>query len=156
MAGSVARRLDRLEEWVTLFFLYVMCGAVLIQLVFRFLFNSPLFFPEEISRYSYVWITFFGLALATKHRDHIRMDLLLRALPDRGRAWVERAVEFVSCAILLVLAYLGLHFMEFSRMNISSALELPMNLVYVSFPVGCVLAVARSLRFLLAPRPGVR
>jgi len=156
MAGVWARVYDRLEEGVTLFFFFVMCVAVLLQLVFRFLFNSPLLYPEEVSRYAYVWITFFGLSLATKTGEHIRVVLLLRAVPAGWGRWIQRGVELVSCATLLFLAYLGLRFMDFSRMNISSALEMPMNLVYASFPAGCLLAVARCLRVLTAPRSGSR
>jgi TRAP-type C4-dicarboxylate transport system permease small subunit len=144
--------LDRLEEGVTLLCFFGMSAAVLLQLVFRFGFNSPLLFPEEVSRYCYVWITFVGLALATKNREHIRVELLVLALPARWGRILSLVVDAGSCAILLFLAYLGVRFMDFSRMNISSALELPMNLVYVSFPAGCALAVLRALRLLVAPR----
>jgi TRAP-type C4-dicarboxylate transport system permease small subunit len=145
------RLIDRLEEGVTLFCFFLMSAAVLAQLVSRFLFNSPLLFPEEVSRYCYVWITFIGLALATKHREHIRVDLLFHVLPAGWCRPLGLVVDVASCAILLFLAYLGIRFMDFSRMNISSALELPMNLVYVSFPLGCALAVVRALRVLGSP-----
>jgi TRAP-type C4-dicarboxylate transport system permease small subunit len=146
MPGRVMRVFDRVEEGVTLLCFFGMSAAVLVQLVFRFVFNSPLLFPEEVSRYCYVWMTFIGLALATKNREHIRVELLAHALPPRWGRVMGLVVDVASCAMLLFLAYLGVRFMDFSRMNISSALELPLNLVYVSFPAGCALAVVRALR----------
>lgn len=143
----------RLEETVTLLFFLLMSLAVLLQLVFRFLFNRPLLYPEEISRYCYVWITFIGLALATKTGEHIRVDLLVQLLSPAWRRRIERATAVLSAVALLFLAALGIRFLEFSRMSISSALEMPMNLVYVAFPLGCLLAVVRLLRGLCPGRP---
>lgn len=133
----------RVEEGITLFFFAVMCLFVAVQLFFRFVLNHPLIFPEEISRYAYVWITFVGLSLATKTREHIRVDAGVDMLPQIWRRGVGVLVDGVSLAILLWLAYLGVRFMLFSRMSISPALEIPLNLVYVAFPLGCVLAALR-------------
>lgn len=133
----------RFEEGVTFFCFAVMCAFVALQLFFRFALNSPLMFPEEISRYAYVWITFVGLSLATKTREHIRVGAGVGMLPRVWRRGVGAVVDFISFAILLWLAYLGIRFMLFSRMSISPALEIPLNLVYVAFPLGCLLAAFR-------------
>jgi TRAP-type C4-dicarboxylate transport system permease small subunit len=145
MQAILARWWDRLEEGVSLLCFLLMSAAILVQLVFRFLLNNPLLYPEEVARYCYVWIAFLGVAMVTKTREHIRVDVLLATLPARLRAGIEAAVDWLSALILLGLAALGVAFMDFSRMNISSALELPMNLVYLAFPVGCLLAVIRLL-----------
>lgn len=133
----------RLEEGVTLFFFAVMCVFVAVQLFFRFVLNHPLMFPEEISRYAYVWITFVGLSLATKTREHIRVDAGVGMLSEAWRRGLGTLVDVVSLAILLWLAYLGVRFMLFSRLSISPALEIPLNLVYAAFPLGCLLAAIR-------------
>jgi len=140
----------RVEEGVTFVCFAVMCVFVALQLFFRFALNSPLMFPEEISRYAYVWITFVGLSLATKTREHIRVDAGVGMLPQVWRRGVGALVDFISFAIFLWLAYLGVRFMFFSRMSISPALEIPLNLVYVAFPLGCLLAALRLSVHLVA------
>ncbi|MFB3819688.1 MAG: TRAP transporter small permease [Candidatus Methylomirabilales bacterium] len=145
MKAILARLWDRLEEGVSLLFFLVMSAAILLQLVFRFLLNNPLLFPEEVARYCYVWITFLGLALATKTREHIRVEVGLACLPAGLRRWAEAAVVALAALLLLVLAVLGVQFLAFSRMSISPALEMPMNAVYLAFPIGCLLAVVRLL-----------
>lgn len=143
----------RVEEGVTFVCFAVMCVFVALQLFFRFALNSPLMFPEEISRYAYVWITFVGLSLATKTREHIRVDAGVGLLPRGGQRAVGVLVDLASLAILLWLAYLGVRFMLFSRMSISPALEIPLNLVYAAFPLGCLLA---ALRLSVQLRAGLR
>ena len=140
----------RLEEGVTLVCFAVMCVFVALQLFFRFALNSPLMFPEEISRYAYVWITFIGLSLATKTREHIRVDAGVGLLPPVWQRVIGLFVDLASFAILLWLAYLGARFMLFSRMSISPALEISLNLVYVAFPLGCLLAALRLSVHLVA------
>ena len=140
----------RLEEGVTLVCFAVMCVFVALQLFFRFALNSPLMFPEEISRYAYVWITFIGLSLATKTREHIRVEAGVGLLPPVWQRVIGLFVDLTSFAILLWLAYLGVRFMLFSRMSISPALEIPLNLVYVAFPLGCLLAALRLSVHLVA------
>jgi len=146
MSRLATRAFDRLEEGATLALFAVMSGAVLLQLAFRFLFNNPLMFPEEVSRFCYVWITFLGLSLATKTGEHIRLTLAVDALPGGLRRVVVAGTEILSAVILLGLAVLGIRFMDFSRMSISPALEIPMNFVYAAFPAGCLLAMVRLAR----------
>jgi TRAP-type C4-dicarboxylate transport system permease small subunit len=148
--GQFGGLVARLEEGVTLCCFAVMCGFVALQLFFRFALNSPLMFPEEISRYAYVWITFVGLSLATKTREHIRVDAGVGLLPQAWQRAIGLLVDLTSFAILLWLAYLGVRFMFFSRMSISPALEVPLNLVYVAFPLGCLLAALRLSAHLVA------
>lgn len=143
MAAGALRFLNRLEETVALFFFFLMSLFVFLQLVFRFLLNNPLFFAEEISRYAYVWITFVGLSLATKNREHIRVNALVQQLPVALQRRMDLAVHVASLLLLLWLTYLGFRFMGFSKMSISPALEMPMNIVYLSLPLGCLLGAIR-------------
>jgi TRAP-type C4-dicarboxylate transport system permease small subunit len=149
MAKAVLRQIERVEELITVFFLFIMCVFVLLQLFSRFILNSPLLFTEEVSRYSYVWITFIGLSLATKTGDHIKVDFFMGLLPRAARVVIERIVNTISFLILLYLCYLGLRFLAFSGMNESAALKIPLNFVYVSLPLGCLLAAFRTARIVL-------
>jgi TRAP-type transport system small permease protein len=147
---SVIGALERVEEWITFFFLMVMCVFLLLQLFSRFVLNSPLLFTEEVSRFSYVWITFIGMSLATKTGDHIKVDFFVGLLPVAVRMVVGKIVNTVSLLILLYLCWLGIRFLAFSGMNESAALKLPLNFVYVSLPIGCLLAAFRLARMILA------
>lgn len=146
----VWRILDNLEEGVTFFFLAVMCVFVFLQLFFRFVINRPLLYPEEIARGAYVWVCFIGVSLATKSREHIRVDFFVERLPLRLRRWVVVVVDCLSCLALAMLGWFGVQFVIFSRPNITPALEVPLNLQWVSFPIGFFLAAIRLLRLLVS------
>lgn len=146
----VWRILDNIEEGVTIFFLGIMCVFVFLQLFFRFVINRPLLYPEEIARGSYVWVCFIGVSLATKNRDHIRVDFFVERLPARLRGWLIAVVDCLSLLLLALLCWFGVQFVIFSRPNITPALEVPLNLQWVSFPIGFFLAALRLGRLIVS------
>ena len=150
------RVLDNIEEGVTFFFLTVMCVFVMLQLFFRFVLNHPLLFPEEIARGAYVWVCFIGVSFATKSRDHIRVDFFVMRLPARLRGWVILAVDLLSLVLLVVLGWFGVQYVIFSRPDITTALEVPINLQWVSFPIGFFLAAIRLARLIVSDLRGLR
>ena len=70
-----------LEEIIATFFLFIMCVFVFLQLFYRYLVKEPLIYTEELARYAYIWVTFIGLSLCTKTKEHIRIDFLIEKLP---------------------------------------------------------------------------
>jgi C4-dicarboxylate transporter DctM subunit len=111
--------------------------------------NKPFIFTEEVSRYSYVWITFIGMSLATKTSDHIRVDFFVGLLGPSAKALVSRSVTVISLLLMIYLCYLGIQFVIFSSVNYSAALQIPLAFVYISFPIGCVLTAVRLARISL-------
>ena len=47
-----------------------MIGAIFLQVFFRFAVQSPLYWTEELSRYSFVYVVFIGFACAGKNHMH--------------------------------------------------------------------------------------
>ena len=135
--------MDHLEEGVTFFFFVVMCVFVFLQVFFRFVLNHPLLYPEEVSRAAYVWLSFIGMSLVTRTREHIRVDFFVQLLPIVPRKWVLFIVDLLTLAMMVALGWFGVRFVIFSRMSITPALEVPMNLFYVAFPLGCLLTIIR-------------
>jgi TRAP-type transport system small permease protein len=141
--------IDRFEDHVTLFFFWIMCLFVLMQMVARYIMKSPLGFPDEVARHAYVWMTFIGLSLATKYGDHIRVDLLDHLLKGKAAVVLEVIVTVGTLVLLVIMSVLGWKFAGFTRVNRWSSLPvLSMFLVNVSFPLGCILATLRAAQIL--------
>ncbi|AMJ61527.1 TRAP transporter small permease [Bosea sp. PAMC 26642] len=121
--------------------LVVLC----LQIVTRYVFNSPLAWTEEVARHLFIWLVFFGASGAIANRSHVVVDVLLNALPRRAR--IAAAVG----SHLLVLFFLGNLFywgaLSVQRMwDIPTAtLELPQGLVYAVFPITAFCMIARTL-----------
>jgi len=146
MKGTLRHLIQNLEEYVTLFFFFVMCLFVGIQIVTRYVMNNPLSFSDEIARYAYVWMTFIGLALATKHDVHVRVDLTNHFLKRRVRKILSIFIHAGMVVLLGIMFVLGWEYSRFSSVNRWASLPmLSMFLVTVSFPIGCFIALMRTI-----------
>lgn len=140
---------NNFEEIVTTFFLITMCFFVFLQLLFRYLLKDPLLYAEEVARYSYIWITFIGLSLSTKTKEHIRIDFLVEKLPKKIKEFINIIIELFTLAFMIFLTYWGIRLANFNRVMLSPALRMPLNFVYYSFPFGTALASIRTIQTIL-------
>ncbi len=99
----------RITGWAegALKLLMVLCIVTMSVLVFanvvlRYGFNSSLILTEEVARYAFVWMTFLGGILAFARNRHVRMTLVVDALPARPRT----LVLLLGDVIVLLCCYL--------------------------------------------------
>jgi TRAP-type C4-dicarboxylate transport system permease small subunit len=118
------------------------------QVLFRFLFASPLSWSEELVRYVFVWSVFLTAAIAFNLNSHISIDFLTAWYPPRLRR--VSALLSWGCAILaiIVVFVLGMQLIQSPsvRLQKSPAMEIPMALPYAAIPVGCVVMLVNILR----------
>jgi TRAP-type C4-dicarboxylate transport system permease small subunit len=109
---------------------------------FRYAFNSPIIWGDEIVRYSLVWMTFVGAALATKENQHISVDVIDLALPELGKKILNWFVDIVVVAFMVIIIYYGIKMTDFQRGTYGETLAwFSYAYVYVSIPVGGVFII---------------
>ena len=69
-------------------------ALLILSVFFRYALNSPIVWSDEIVRYSLVWMTFAGAALATRDDKHILVDVIDTILPEKGRKITNWFVDF--------------------------------------------------------------
>ncbi|MEM9344264.1 MAG: TRAP transporter small permease [Pseudomonadota bacterium] len=85
----------------------LMVLAILIQVVFRYVFNSALPWPDEAARFFMLWMT--GLIAPTGYRrgGFVAIDMLAAALPTRLAALLGLLLLGISLVVLAVALPLG-------------------------------------------------
>lgn len=79
---------------------------MVVQVVLRYFFNSPLFWAEEISLQLLVLITLFGISYLTYKRSSLQVDLLQHYLSVRMKHVFDVVLAIINLFIFVVLAYL--------------------------------------------------
>ncbi|WOI57834.1 TRAP transporter small permease [Palleronia sp. LCG004] len=126
------RWLDRLEEGISVVCLAIVLGAVSMQVIARYVFQAPLFWGDELARYSYVWMTFAAATFVTGRRSHVTIGLFDARLPERWLRLMEAFAQLIvaiTCICLVVFSYSWLQRTAVPR---SSALRMPMIYLYGS------------------------
>jgi TRAP-type transport system small permease protein len=139
MESAFVRRLTWLVERMLIILSILISVVVFLQVLFRYLLRQPLFWSEELPRYLLIWMSFLAAALAQKHDAHINITLCLAPLSTRARQVLKILTDAVILAFFWVLIYSGGLVTSITAHHRSTALQLPMGLVYAALPVGAIL-----------------
>ena len=88
----------------------LMTGALMLQVLARYVLHVSIPWTEEVSRYLLVLMTFVGAALALRDRQHIAITFLLDRLPNTQRIWMDLLFN------VLIMLFLGAVFRGSVRM----------------------------------------
>ena len=117
-------------------------GAVLWQVVSRYVFLSPGSWTEEVARFLLIWISLLGAVYAFRNGAHLGLDLLPQKLTGRAGDRLRRgiaALVFGFSAAVLVCGGGGLVWLTWDLAQYSAVLGLPMSLVYAVVPLSGLL-----------------
>ena len=138
--------LNNSEELICFGLMLLICLLVLAQIFFRYVLNNSLVWSEELSRYSFVWMTFIGTSFIVKRKSHISISFIYNFIPNK----IKPIVNIISyCIIILFFSYLvfyGLKVSIFMYKIGSSAMNIPMFFIYVSIPIGFLLSIYRMIQ----------
>ncbi len=127
---------------VVLFILLFMSN--LIQVIFR-MSGASLIWSEELARILFVWCTYLGMALVTRDKEHIIIDILDVSLrgKDKISSWVDSIHDSIHIVILLVLLILSFRYMitTIERNLVTAAMRLPYWVPVLSLTIGSLLSI---------------
>jgi len=104
--------------------------------VFRFLLESSLAFPDELIRYLFIWLVFLGSAIAFRRNMHAAIGLLVARLPAGTKRIALLAATILSAGFFVLVGHAGIQLTIRAAPQISPALEVSMAWVMAAVPVG--------------------
>lgn len=149
-AHDLVEALATATRWSVQALTLLMLAALAIQVLMRSVFNAPPSWSEELALLAFSWTALLALAYGVREGIHVRMDMLLDALPRALRRWAERLVLAAVAGIGLYLAVAGWHYTESAVGTTSAAIGYPMPLLYAScVACGALVALFAAERLLL-------
>ncbi|MGE3349346.1 MAG: TRAP transporter small permease [Ramlibacter sp.] len=146
--------LHRCAEAVAVLLLSAIFVSFMVQIVMRYVFNSPVGWTTELSLACWLWLVLWGAAFVLKDDEEIRIDFIA----DRGgRTW-RRVVGAIGAVSVIVLFGMSLpaswSYVTFMKVEKSSYLNIRMDWLYSIYIVFAVAVIARCLRRLVrGPAP---
>ncbi|MBZ5486542.1 TRAP transporter small permease [Halomonas aquamarina] len=140
MVNTINRLLCKLITVLTSAMLAVMVLVAVWQVVSRYVFNDPSTFSQEFLRYSLIWITMIGGALAFHTKKHIAVEMVVNRFSVR----FQKAVRYLVLVLLilfsaLVMIYGGIWLVSLTMSQQTVSLGIPMGYIYLSLPISGVL-----------------
>jgi C4-dicarboxylate transporter, DctQ subunit len=147
---------DKTEQALVVFLIGLASYLTFQEVILRYIFNTGWGGSYEITTMALIWCTFLGVSLGIKENIHIGVDILVLKFGPK----TQRILVLISIALCIlfgvVVAVKGFAFAKFiSRSHLLSRdLRIPMEIGYLSVPVGGVLICLRFIERLVSVLKG--
>ncbi len=112
----------------------IVCAGVL-QIFFRYVLNTPLRWPEELSRLLLVWLTYLGALVLSESGHHISVSFLYDRLSPLSRRAADLLATLMGVGFFGALVVGGLGLVGSMRGIRLPALQLPLNVLFGLIPI---------------------
>lgn len=139
--GRVLSHLSNILEYIVGVLIVFMTVIVAQAVIFRYVIGWPLIWSDELVRYLFIWFCFMGMAVATKNRQHIRVEFLLVRVSSKVRRNVVFAGNLCSLFFLSVVSYSALRLVKEVGSTPSLVLSVPLGCIYMAVLLGALLSL---------------
>jgi TRAP-type transport system small permease protein len=147
MEGGIGLKILSLKSFkmIPCLLLAVMAVTVFIGVVFRYVFHSPLSFPEELAKLAFTWVVFLGAALVSAKREHIVIETLVDFFPEKVKAVVGLIVRILTIVFMGVIAIVGTQYIVGAIGETTAAMEISMAWWALPVPISALLVTWYTL-----------
>lgn len=108
---------------------------------FRYVLNSALGWPHEVSGYILVWISFLGAYIASRENRHVSFDFVVDKLPAKLRRAITIAVDIILIAYFLILLRMSIRMIDIVGHSYIETLDIPFGVFMAILPISSALIV---------------
>jgi TRAP-type transport system small permease protein len=146
---TILKGLNRTLEMTLCLLMAGLVGLAFLQVVLRYVFNTSLFWAEEVILFAFTWVIFLAAVVNLERGAHFGVDVLVNALPRIGRRVMQGLVQLGVGTILCVFVWVGFRFAVGAWVQESDILRVPKTIVYISLPLAACLMLFVVIRNLI-------
>lgn len=132
-------KMELILRWILTIAMGSMVTIIMLQVIYRYVFQSPLSWSEEVARFLFVWITFIGAAAAGLKGGHISVMVLENFLKGVFKKYLKIVSFSLTSFFFGMCAFVAISVFDKMMMQTSPALGLPMGYPYFGIILGSIL-----------------
>jgi len=127
----------------------IMLIALTISILTRYVFRHPLTWPDELSTYLFIVMTFLAASASIKMHLELKVDALYDRYPSlrKGLDFILHSVRLLVSVFFIIYGFLYVQ-VELTMDTYSPILQIPVYLIYCTLPVFGVFMAIRSVNCL--------
>ncbi|MGI6031675.1 MAG: TRAP transporter small permease [Eubacteriales bacterium] len=140
-------RLCKALFYICALLLFILLAVCFANVVSRLL-KAPLYWADEAQRFIMIWMAFLAFPVLIHDRGHLVVDLVSTLFPKKWHRPMYLIGDVLLLGFLIFIFPFCLEMVGVNMISMSSAMRIPMGLVYICMPLGiglCVLAQIQSL-----------
>ena len=151
--------LKNLDAVITATTLTICVILVNINVLMRYIFNSPLQWSEEIVTSLFVWTVFIGSAYAYRMHAHLGVDIVVNRLHGTAKTVVSWIVTIIELGILIMVTIISAEYVYHLiyvrgkfKPAVTDVLRIPKAYTGIAVPIGFGLSTIYSIYFILTDK----
>ncbi len=145
---------NNLEEVILLVLLGALSLVMMVQVIMRYVFQSPMSWAEEFCRYCFVYSGLLSAGYCLRKKLGISVDLIYKLLPKLLRVALDYFGKLLTLLLYGYLFYSSFGLIS-STTSVSPAMQIPVKFIYIAFPVGFGLGVVRGIQDIVSYTKGL-
>lgn len=136
--------IDRLEEVFISLSILIATLLVLVNVILR-LMGSGITWSEELIRYLLIWVTFVGMSVCARQREHVSIEFIPQMLKAQTHKILMIFIQFTSLIFSIILTLYSFQLLRFNieTGQVTPGLGLPFYLIYLVIPLSGMLLIVR-------------
>lgn len=144
--------LVRVTGYIVIAMTVVAMSSLILQVFSRYILAHTFVWTEELALFLFTWFVLLTASIGVARGTHVRLTILLDALPDGARAVIERLIDLLILIFGLAFAYSGQKYVDATLGQVSAAVNYPIIWLHAAAPVaGTLIAFHALVRLLAGP-----
>lgn len=147
--------MDQVLKTVLAILMAVMVLDVLWGVFTRYVMGAQSQWTEELARFLLIWIGILGSAFASGKRMHLAIDILPTTLEGKRQILLKNGINVIVILFAIAVLLIGgsrLVYITSKLGQVSTALDLPLAVVYSIVPISGLFIIIYKTMDLLSPQ----
>ena len=132
---NIVAFLNNIEFSISQVILWIFVVLTSIQVILRYIFNSPLDWPEELNQILLVWMTFIGGVGLSRKNLHLRVDIVDDFLPKKILIFLRSFFNISTIIFMAIIIIGGIELFNEMIYERTPAMRLKLSYVYLIVPI---------------------
>lgn len=139
--------IEKFEKFVACASVSVMAILVFVNVIARFIFNSPLAVADEMSCYLFVLMSFMGTAIAARRKAHLGLTIVTDKLSPSVARKVQVLMYLIAAVFCLLIVIFGIEMVmsQYTLGQETATMQWPEWIYGLFVPVGAAFALLAFL-----------
>jgi TRAP-type C4-dicarboxylate transport system permease small subunit len=146
LLAAVDRWADRMLYYLSAGLMLVVSALIIYTVIARYVFNSSPLWAEEAPRVIFIWLSYLGVAVATRRGQNLRVTYFLEMMRPKLRLALEMFMHAMVMVMLVVLLWNVWPIIRLTSNMIMLSTGWPSSVSYIPLPIACALMTVYQVR----------
>ena len=140
------KRLKNLDDYLSMILMAFIILLACANVFMRYVVGKPWGWVEEVTIFTFVWLTMIGAASVIKAEGHCSIDVLARKLSPKARRVLDTFVDAAVIVTLLLMIWYGTELSLSAGDKLTPMLGIPYTYVDAAIPLSSLIMLIYYLR----------